>query len=451
MYCSGVHAAAQVMRPRSSRIRRRPVRGGSGCRRGRGRMVVGEGVQEGRAFGGVRERSRQVAHGDRLLGYRPNTTFAPTTTPRTSATANTREVDGGTTGTTRLVSGAHVCEVIERVGVTASPTIRARSLGDVENTARSRRSSPPCQTPQRRRRRFSHALPNSRAVATTDMLIEGRHFRADCPPRRSRPEVDRAELRTSRPGARPIAALLAVSAPPHTPVSCFQASLAGSTPRWGVLCRAGRRPHSGNDLVLSVTAIGSSARAPSHPRLARRGQRVVAHGRIGWSGAVLERFGRDVRHLRRSSTPTAPDADPGRGSSRGPRGDRHDRQPDGLIVDSPPRLPFRRRHRSPFGGHHAPADRWEAASFDADPWEGPHRRRGHTLRPPLPATPWFHVIGRHPRRVRHHRQTKYGHGWVSFDGAARARIVDAALAGVEKQIHDPDTLRAEPPTCPPGT
>lgn len=55
---------------------------------------------------------------------------------------------------------------------------------------------------------------------------------------------------------------------------------------------------SGDRLVISVTAIGSLGGNLPSLRLnrARVGQRVVAHGKIGWSAAglaLLERFGRE--------------------------------------------------------------------------------------------------------------------------------------------------------------
>lgn len=146
-----------------------------------------------------------------------------------------------------------------------------------------------------------HATPNSRAVATTDMLVEGRHFQLDW----STPEEigQKAILQNfadiEAMGARPVAALLALSAPTYTPVEFIRGLARGIGERVDEYSAelVGGDITSGDSLVISVTALGSLG--GSLPALtlgrARPGQTVVAHGRIGYSAAglaLLQRFGR---------------------------------------------------------------------------------------------------------------------------------------------------------------
>ena len=65
------------------------------------------------------------------------------------------------------------------------------------------------------------SVPNSRVVATTDMLVSGRHFSENftTPFDVGRKAVVQNYADVEAMGARPIATLLAVSAPPETPVA----------------------------------------------------------------------------------------------------------------------------------------------------------------------------------------------------------------------------------------
>ncbi|WP_080795184.1 thiamine-phosphate kinase [Corynebacterium pacaense] len=146
-----------------------------------------------------------------------------------------------------------------------------------------------------------HATPNSRTVATTDMLVEGRHFQLDwsTPAEIGKKAIVQNFADIEAMGARPVAALLALSAPPHTPVDFIRGLARGIGDRVGEYSAelVGGDITSGDSLVLSVTALGSLG--GSLPALtlgrARPGQTVVAHGRIGYSGAglsLLQRFGR---------------------------------------------------------------------------------------------------------------------------------------------------------------
>lgn len=191
-----------------------------------------------------------------------------------------------------------------------------------------------------------HAQPNSRAVATTDMLVEGRHFQLDW----STPEEigQKAILQNfadiEAMGARPVAALLAISAPTYTPVEFIRGVARGIAERVGEYSAelVGGDITSGDSLVLAVTAIGSLG--GSLPELtlsrARPGQILVAHGRIGYSAAglaLLQRFGR--AGVPAELTPLveahcAPRLTPGRGMvARAAGATAMTDNSDGLIVD----------------------------------------------------------------------------------------------------------------------
>ncbi len=191
-----------------------------------------------------------------------------------------------------------------------------------------------------------HASPNSRAVATTDMLVEGRHFQLDW----STPEEigQKAILQNfadiEAMGARPIAALLAISAPVSTPVDFIRGVARGIGARVGEYSAelVGGDVTQGDSLVLSVTALGSLG--GSLPELtlgrARPGQIVVAHGRIGYSSAglsLLQHYGREG--VPEELTPLveahcAPQLTPGRGMvARAAGATAMTDNSDGLIVD----------------------------------------------------------------------------------------------------------------------
>lgn len=142
--------------------------------------------------------------------------------------------------------------------------------------------------------------PNSRTVAATDMLVEGRHFRLDwsTPQQVGSKAITQNFADIEAMGARPTAALLALSAPGDTPLDVVRALAEGIAAR----CKDYQAELVGGDvtrsdsIILSVTAIGQlgGSRPPLSLDAARPGQKVVAHGRIGYSAAGLalfERFG----------------------------------------------------------------------------------------------------------------------------------------------------------------
>lgn len=137
------------------------------------------------------------------------------------------------------------------------------------------------------------SAPNSKVVASTDMLVSGQHFSPlyTTPYLVGRKAVLQNFADIEAMGARPIAALLAISAPPSTPLAVVEELARGvgsMTQAWGSEL-VGGDVTSGAELVISVTAIGSLGGNLDALRLtrARPGQRVVAHGRIGHSAAGL--------------------------------------------------------------------------------------------------------------------------------------------------------------------
>lgn len=145
------------------------------------------------------------------------------------------------------------------------------------------------------------AAPNSRTVASTDMMVEGRHFRRDWS---TAAEVGhKAIVRNfadiEAMGARPTAALLAIAAPGDTPVDFVRGIAQGIAERCAVYNAelVGGDLTRSDSLVINVTAMGSlgGSGAPLTLDGARAGQKLVAHGKIGYSGAglaLLQRYGR---------------------------------------------------------------------------------------------------------------------------------------------------------------
>lgn len=167
--------------------------------------------------------------------------------------------------------------------------------------------------------------PNSRTVATTDMLVEGRHFRRDwsTPYQVGMKAITQNYADIEAMGARPIGALMALGAPLDTPVSVVREIAEGIAQRTGEYNTelVGGDVTQAEKITVSVTAIGALGgdRQPLALSAARAGQKVVAHGKIGWSAAgwaLLERFGRDIPDAQLQPLVDfhcAPMLDPGRG------------------------------------------------------------------------------------------------------------------------------------------
>ncbi|AKK10975.1 thiamine-phosphate kinase [Corynebacterium uterequi] len=190
------------------------------------------------------------------------------------------------------------------------------------------------------------SAPNSRVVATTDMLVEGRHFnRAWSTPEEVGIKAVTANFADIEAmGARPISALLGLSLPADTPLSFVRGLAAGiheQVQKYSAELIGGDIT-GGSSLVISVTAIGSLG--GNLPELslhrAKPGQRLVVHGRLGYSAAglaLLKRYGRDGvphRFAELVSAHCAPQLTPGRGViARATGATCMTDNSDGLVVD----------------------------------------------------------------------------------------------------------------------
>ena len=136
------------------------------------------------------------------------------------------------------------------------------------------------------------AAPDGRVVATTDLLVEGRHFRRDW----SRPyDIGRKAAAQNLAdvvamGARPTALLVGFAAPADTDADWAERLYDGLADE----CRAAGASVAGGDVVaapqvtLAVTALGDlGGAAPLTRSGARPGDVVAVRGRLGFAAAGL--------------------------------------------------------------------------------------------------------------------------------------------------------------------
>lgn len=144
------------------------------------------------------------------------------------------------------------------------------------------------------------AAPDGRVVVTTDVLVEGVHFRRDwsTPVDVGRKAAAASLADVAAMGATPTALVVGFGAPADTPAA------------WAVACAAAVQEEAaragaalvGGDvvsapvLVLSVTALGDlDGRPPVLRSGARPGDVVAACGRLGWSAAGFAVLSRGMR------------------------------------------------------------------------------------------------------------------------------------------------------------
>ena len=139
------------------------------------------------------------------------------------------------------------------------------------------------------------AVPDGRVVATTDFLIEGRHFRRDWA---SAADVGhKAAARSladcAAMGAEPSALLVALAAPPDLPVSWARELAGGLAAECARASRAGAHVIGGDtaradQVVLAVTGLGDLAgRSPVLRSGAGPGDLVAVAGPLGHAAAGL--------------------------------------------------------------------------------------------------------------------------------------------------------------------
>jgi thiamine-monophosphate kinase len=140
------------------------------------------------------------------------------------------------------------------------------------------------------------AAPDGRVVATTDLLLEGRHFRRDYS---SGYDVGRKAAAQNLAdvvamGARPTGLLVGLAAPGDLPVSWalrLADGLRDVCDEVGAYI-AGGDVSSADRVLLAITALGDLGGATAVRRSgARPGDQVVVAGRLGWAQAGLELLG----------------------------------------------------------------------------------------------------------------------------------------------------------------
>ncbi|MEV4676087.1 MULTISPECIES: thiamine-phosphate kinase [Actinomadura] len=136
------------------------------------------------------------------------------------------------------------------------------------------------------------AAPDGRVVATTDLLVQGRHFRLDWsgPYDIGRKAAAQNLADVVAMGARPTALLVGFAAPPETPADWAEALYDGLADE----CRAAGASVAGGDVVsapritLAITALGDlGGAAPLTRSGARPGDAVAVRGRLGYASAGL--------------------------------------------------------------------------------------------------------------------------------------------------------------------
>jgi thiamine-monophosphate kinase len=139
------------------------------------------------------------------------------------------------------------------------------------------------------------AAPDGRVVVTTDVLVEGRHFRRDWSSAYDvgvrAAAANLADIAAM--GADPTALTLALAAPADLPVEWsldLARGLAAEAGAVGAVVVGGDMARS-DTLVISVTALGRlDGREPVLRSGARPGDMVVLVGRLGWAAAGLRRL-----------------------------------------------------------------------------------------------------------------------------------------------------------------
>lgn len=145
--------------------------------------------------------------------------------------------------------------------------------------------------------------PDGRVVVTTDVLVEGRHFR------RSWSEATDVGHRAAAANLADIAAMGAVPtglvvglvAPPDLPVAWARDLASGLGEECAPLgvSVVGGDVSAGDTLVIAVTALGDlQGRGPVVRSGAAPGDRVAVCGRLGWAAAGLALLSRGFRSAR---------------------------------------------------------------------------------------------------------------------------------------------------------
>lgn len=143
------------------------------------------------------------------------------------------------------------------------------------------------------------SAPDGRVVATTDLLVEGRHFRRDWSTARDVGVKAAAQnlADVAAMGATATALLIGIATPGDLPVEWaldLMRGLAAECGRAGAAIAGG--DVTGSDtLMLGVTALGDlGGRSPVTRDGARPGDILAVAGRLGWSAAGLALLAADA-------------------------------------------------------------------------------------------------------------------------------------------------------------
>jgi thiamine-monophosphate kinase len=144
------------------------------------------------------------------------------------------------------------------------------------------------------------ATPDSRVVASTDMLLEHRHFRRDWSTAEDigHKAAARGFSDVAAMGAVPTALLVALAAPGDLELSWTDALISGLRAECAQVEAAiiGGDVTAGDVITICVTALGDLAgRAPVTLAGARPGDVVAVCGRLGWAAAGFAVLGRGFR------------------------------------------------------------------------------------------------------------------------------------------------------------
>lgn len=183
-------------------------------------------------------------------------------------------------------------------------------------------------------------LVNGSAVTSTDMLVEGVHFRRDWS---SAHDVGRkavaenvADLEAM--GATPVTMVVCLGAPADLPMDWVRELSAGmrAEAELSGICLVGGDTTRARDVTIAVTVIGQTdGREPVLRSGARPGQVVAVKGRLGWAAAGLAVLARGFRSPRAAvdaqRVPTVPYG-AGREAARAGAGAMIDIS-DGLLAD----------------------------------------------------------------------------------------------------------------------
>ncbi|MGI5226631.1 thiamine-phosphate kinase [Actinoallomurus iriomotensis] len=143
------------------------------------------------------------------------------------------------------------------------------------------------------------AAPGGRVVATTDVLVEGRHFRRDWSPPydigRKAAAQNLADVVAM--GARPTALLVGLGVPPETDVAWVEALCDGMRDESAEVeaSIAGGDIVRSDTVLISVTALGALDGPPLTRAGARPGDVVAVCGRLGHAQAGVELLERGLR------------------------------------------------------------------------------------------------------------------------------------------------------------